>query len=178
MTTGELALFIGPLGFLLAVYGAIRTELLRRQGNNEEQRQELQQLKNDLEILKIRLAPLLEVMNKRLVSMFHEPHDRWRLDHVVEKYERDPESLTEEERSHLIRAIYAALQRAKPGGPGEDAGKALLSALTLALLDGERDVQRLQQYPPAVVVPAPEEIRWWKRVWSWLGGRKLPPSSP
>ena len=149
------------------MYGAIRTELLRKQTNSAEQQKEFQKLKNEVEILKVRLDPLLSMMNKRLADMFHESDDRYRLDTLIEKYRVDPDRLTDDELNRLIRGVYTTYERVKRGGRDEDSAKALAATLYLALLDGQRNLRRLMREQARSADG--QEAPWWKRLWrTWL----------
>jgi len=169
MTLTEFLAFVGPLGLLLALYGTIRTEILRRGTNIEETRREFQQLKNDVDILKVRLEPLFTVMAARIGALFHEADDHWRLDRLIEKYQADPESLSDTELDRLIRGVYGVYQRVQRGGPEDNPTQAIAATLYLALLDGQRSARRVQRDDSSHASTG--HVPWWRRWWTILRQR-------
>jgi len=166
--------YVAPLGVSVALYVAIRTEMVRLQGRTKDSQQAFSALKNEVELLKLRLNPLLTVMDKRLADMFHQDTDAEGLDAHIEKYRRDPDSLTDAELVELTAGIRAIYERAKRGSRREDFSEALAATLYLAMLDGRRHVRRRQRQEREQETTSVVDEPWWRRWWAILCGRTHP----
>ena len=174
MNITEIVVYIAPIGTFVALYVAVKTEVLRRKSEQDTIKVNIRNLQSDVEMLKIRMSPFFTVMEQKLSDLFHSDNDTWRIDYIVEKYKNDPDTLNDHELDILISVISKWYDRVKKGGPEEDTSYAIATSIYHAILLGRRDVRRLKQYPD-VVIEKPKEDSWLLEFWKFLVGYKSPP---
>jgi hypothetical protein len=140
-------------------------------------------------VMEAKLAPLFTVFDKRLAEMLHQPHpDAYEVDQLLEKYQENPDALTDLELNRLTGAIFQRYERMKNSDNPQDQTKALVATMYLAILDSHRATRQivrqqeirnraeqahreaLLQYLRDVNQRRETQESWWTRLQKFLGG--------
>lgn len=94
--------------------------------------------------LEVQVNPLVQAIQRRVGDLLHQPHrDAREVDALIERFQEDPEALTDLELNRLIHLIWQRYERIRNSSSPEDQTKALAASLYLAVLDAQKATRKL-----------------------------------
>lgn len=112
-------------------------------------RQQFMSHHDDILILKEQIKPLVVALGSKAMSLFHQPHNEYGLDQIMERFDADTTdfkwNITDAELDQLIRGMGIWYRRMQEGSVDEDQFKTFVSGVTLALLRSLKQVRRIER---------------------------------